>query len=72
MPTTTVTPAEPETMLRDGAYTLECTCGERVTYQGEMFTTVEAQRHRAWHARQANPTVVAGFGPMGTDAGNLR
>lgn len=51
-PTTTVTPAEPETPFKDGAYTLTCTCGEQVTYRGFQFTSVEARRHEAWHARE--------------------
>ncbi len=49
--TTTVIAAEPETAFKDGAYTLACTCGERVTYAGKAFTQVEAQRHAAWHAK---------------------
>ena len=53
--TTTVTPAEAETPFKDGAYTLACTCGERVTYRGQQFTLVEARRHEAWHAKMAAP-----------------
>lgn len=49
---TTVKPAEPETAFKDGAYTLSCTCGERVTYRGYHFTKVEADRHDRYH--QAN------------------
>jgi hypothetical protein len=52
--TTTVTPAEPETIWGDGAYTITCTCGERVTYRGRTFTQVEAQRHAAWHLQVAS------------------
>lgn len=47
---TTITPAEPETRFRDGAYTLTCTCGERVTYRGYWFTHGEAERHLRYHA----------------------
>ena len=49
----TITPAEPETMFRDGAYTLTCTCGETVTYRGYWFTTVEGRRHEQYHAKKA-------------------
>jgi hypothetical protein len=50
--TTTVTEIEPG-IFGGGLYRIECTCGERVTYRGQAFTQVEAQRHEAWHARQA-------------------
>ncbi len=44
--TTTVTPAEPETTYRTGAYRIDCsTCGTVATYRGEQFTLVEAHRH---------------------------
>lgn len=33
-----------------GAHTIACTCGEKVTYNGHQFTTVEAERHAKWHA----------------------
>ena len=42
--TSTVTPAG------NGAFTITCTCGEKVTYSGEQFTKVEAMRHDRWHA----------------------
>lgn len=49
----TVTPAEAtESLFRDGAYTLSCTCGESVTYRGYWFTRVEAARHAQYHAGQ--------------------
>jgi hypothetical protein len=45
----TVTPTEPETEYRDGAYRIDCAdCGEFATYQGFRFTEVEARRHEAW------------------------
>lgn len=53
MHTTTVVPPAVENEFGEGAYTLVCTCGERVTYSGRSFTMVEAQRHQSWHARQA-------------------
>lgn len=40
----------------DDTHTIECTCGERVTYAGKAFTQVEAQRHARWHNGQANVT----------------
>jgi len=46
----TVTPVEP-TIFGGGTYRIDCSCGERVTYQGEQFTQVEAQRHQAWHQK---------------------
>lgn len=49
----TVTPAEPETFFKDGAYTLTCSCGEQVTYRGFWFTRVEALRHLQYHASKA-------------------
>lgn len=49
-----VTPAEPETMWKDGAYTLSCTCGEQVTYRGWSFTRVEADRHSRYHQAQGH------------------
>ena len=43
---TIVTPAEPETTYRDGAYRIDCSvCGTVATYAGEQFTLVEARRH---------------------------
>jgi hypothetical protein len=51
--TTTVTPAEEETMFGGGTYTITCTCGERITYRGKEFTQVEAMRHREWHYKNA-------------------
>lgn len=49
--TTTVTPVEPAP-FGGGTYRIDCSCGERVTYAGEAFTAVEANRHRRWHASQ--------------------
>jgi hypothetical protein len=52
LPTTTITEVEPG-IFGGGTYRIECTCGERVTYQGRAFTQIEAERHQRWHARQA-------------------
>lgn len=50
---TTITPPATENIFGDGTYTIDCTCGEHIAYQGKAFTQVEAQRHQAWHAKQA-------------------
>jgi hypothetical protein len=43
---TTITPAEPETTYRDGAYRIDCSvCGTVHTYRGFYFTQTEATRH---------------------------
>jgi hypothetical protein len=52
LPTTTITEVEPG-ILGGGTYRIDCTCGERVTYRGQAFTQVEAERHQRWHAQQA-------------------
>lgn len=52
MHTTTITPPATENIFGDGTYTIDCSCGEHIAYQGKAFTQVEAQRHQAWHAKQ--------------------
>lgn len=49
---TTITPPATENIFGDGVYTIDCTCGEHIAYQGKAFTQVEAQRHEAYHAKQ--------------------
>ena len=52
--TTTVTPAEPETIQRDGAYRIDCSvCGTVATYAGAAFTLVEASRHARYFNTEA-------------------
>lgn len=46
--TTTVTEVEAG-IFGGGTYRIECTCGERVTYAGQAFTQIEAERHQRWH-----------------------
>lgn len=54
-PTSFMFPVEPGN--EHGPHRFECTCGEKVTYSGYVFTLVEMRRHQDWHARQA--TAVA-------------
>jgi hypothetical protein len=52
--TATVTPAEPETTYRDGAYRIDCTvCGTVATYAGQQFTLVEANAHTRYFNTEA-------------------
>ena len=43
---------EPETMFKDGAYRLECSCcGHWATYRGYWFAYHEAQAHERYFAK---------------------
>ena len=51
---TTVTPVEPETAYRDGAYRIDCSvCGPVHTYRGFYFTQTEATRHERYFNKEA-------------------